>query len=123
MCTIKTKSATKSELTAVKNYLASIGRDEVIPIEEEVSIIEHIRKGDQSSKDKLTSVYKDFVEEVAKEYQNKGLDLSELIAEGLKGLLKAAEKFDETRGFRFIDYAVWWVRESMLQALARRHRS
>jgi RNA polymerase primary sigma factor len=118
MRTIKTKSATKSELTAVKNYLASIGRDEVISIEEEVSIIEHIRKGDQSSKDKLTSVYKDFVEEVAKEYQNKGLDLSELIAEGLKGLLKAAEKFDETRGFRFIDYAVWWVRESMLQALA-----
>ena len=123
MRTIKTKSATKSELTAVKNYLASIGRNEVISIEEEVSIIEHIRKGDQSSKDKLTSVYKDFVEEVAKEYQNKGLDLSELIAEGLKGLLKAAEKFDETRGFRFIDYAVWWVRESMLQALARRHRS
>ena len=123
MRTIKTKSATKSELTAVKNYLASIGRDEVISIEEEVSIIEHIRKGDQSSKDKLTSVYKDFVEEVAKEYQNKGLDLSELIAEGLKGLLKAAKKFDETRGFRFIDYAVWWVRESMLQALARRHRS
>ena len=123
MRTIKTKSATKSELTAVKNYLASIGRDEVISIEEEVSIIEHIRKGDHSSKDKLTSVYKDFVEEVAKEYQNKGLDLSELIAEELKGLLKAAEKFDETRGFRFIDYAVWWVRESMLQALARRHRS
>ncbi len=123
MRTVKTKSATKSELTAVKNYLASIGRDEVISIEEEVSIIEHIRKGDLSSKDKLTSVYKDFVEEVAKEYQNKGLDLSELIAEGLKGLLKAAEKFDETRGFRFIDYAVWWVRESMLQALARRHRS
>ena len=117
MRTIKTKSATKSELTAVKNYLASIGRDEVISIGEEVSIIEHIREGDQSSKDKLTSVYKDFVEEVAKEYQNKGLDLSELITEGVEGLLKAAEKFDETRGFRFIDYAVWWVRESILQAL------
>lgn len=117
MRTVKTKSVTNSELSAVKNYLNAIGRDEVISIEEEVSIIEHIRKGDQSSKDKLTSVYKDFVEEVAKEYQNKGLDLSELIAEGLKGLLKAAEKFDETRGFRFIDYAVWWVRESMLQAL------
>ena len=117
MRTVKTKSVTNSELSAVKNYLNAIGRDEVISIEEEVSIIEHIRKGDQSSKDKLTSVYKDFVEEVAKEYQNKGLDLSELIAEGLKGLLKAAEKYDETRGFRFIDYAVWWVRESMLQAL------
>ena len=118
MRTVKTKSVTNSELSAVKNYLASIGRDEVISIGEEVSIIEHIREGDQSSKDKLTSVYKDFVEEVAKEYQNKGLDLSELITEGVEGLLKAAEKFDETRGFRFIDYAVWWVRESMLQALA-----
>lgn len=117
MRTLKTKSVTNSELSAVKNYLNAIGRDEVISIEEEVSIIEHIRKGDQSSKDKLTSVYKDFVEEVAKEYQNKGLDLSELITEGVEGLLKAAEKFDETRGFRFIDYAVWWVRESMLQAL------
>lgn len=114
---VKTKSVTNSELSAVKNYLASIGSDEVMSIEEEVSLIERARKGDLSSKDKLTSVYKDFVEEVAKEYQNKGLDLSELIAEGLKGLLKAAEKFDETRGFRFIDYAVWWVRESMLQAL------
>ena len=89
----------------------------MISIGEEVSIIEHIREGDQSSKDKLTSVYKDFVEEVAKEYQNKGLDLSELITEGVEGLLKAAEKYDETRGFRFIDYAVWWVRESILQAL------
>ena len=117
MRTVKTKSVTNSELSAVKNYLNAIGRDEVISIEEEVSIIEHIRKGDQSSKDKLTSVYKDFVEEVAKEYQNKGLDLSELITERFEGLLKAAEKFDETRGFRFIDYAVWWVRESILQAL------
>ena len=117
MRTVKTKSVTNSELSAVKNYLNAIGRDEVISIEEEVSIIEHIREGDQSSKDKLTSVYKDFVEEVAKEYQNKGLDLSELITEGVEGLLKAAEKFDETRGFRFIDYAVWWVRESILQAL------
>lgn len=117
MRSVKTKSVTNSELSAVKNYLASIGSDEVISIEEEVSIIEHIRKGDQSSKDKLTTIYKDFVEEVAKEYQNKGLDLSELITEGVEGLLKAAEKFDETRGFRFIDYAVWWVRESMLQAL------
>ena len=117
MRTVKTKSVTNHESSTVKNYLTSIGRDEVISLEEEVSLIEHAREGDQSSKDKLTSVYKDFVEEVAKEYQNKGLDLSELIAEGLKGLLKAAEKFDETRGFRFIDYAVWWVRESMLQAL------
>lgn len=117
MRTVKTKSVTNSELSAVKNYLNAIGRDEVISIEEEVSLIERARKGDLSSKDKLTSVYKDFVEEVAKEYQNKGLDLSELITEGVEGLLKAAEKYDETRGFRFIDYAVWWVRESMLQAL------
>lgn len=117
MRSVKTKSVTNSELSAVKNYLASIESDEVISIEEEVAIIEHIRKGDHSSKDKLTTIYKDFVEEVAKEYQNKGLDLSELITERVEGLLKAAEKFDETRGFRFIDYAVWWVRESMLQAL------
>lgn len=123
MRTVKTKSATKSELTIVKNYLASIGRDEVISLEEEVSIIEHIRKGDQSSKDKLTTIYKDFVEVVAKEYQNKGLDLSDLITEGINGLLKAAEKFDETRGFRFIDYAVWWIRQSILQAIARHNRS
>ena len=123
MRTVKTKSATKSELTTVKNYLTSIGRDEVISIEEEVSLIEHAREGDQSSKDKLTTIYKDFVEVVAKEYQNKGLDLSDLITEGINGLLKAAEKFDETRGFRFIDYAVWWVRQSILQAIARHNRS
>ena len=117
MRTVKTKSVTNHESSTVKNNLTSIGRDEVISLEEEVSLIEHAREGDQSSKNKLTSVYKDFVEEVAKEYQNKGLDLSELITEGVEGLLKAAEKFDETRGFRFIDYAVWWVRESILQAL------
>jgi RNA polymerase primary sigma factor len=117
MRTVKTKSITNSELSTVKNYLNSIGRDEVISFEEEVSLIEHVRKGDPSSKDKLTTIYKDFVEVVAKEYQNRGLDLSDLIIEGIKGLLKAAEKYDETRGFRFIDYAVWWIRQSILQAL------
>jgi RNA polymerase primary sigma factor len=117
MRTVKTKSVTNSELSTVKNYLNSIGRDEVISFEEEVSLIEHVRKGDPSSKDKLTTIYKDFVEVVAKEYQNRGLDLSDLIIEGIKGLLKAAEKYDETRGFRFIDYAVWWIRQSILQAL------
>ena len=115
---LKTKSVTNNEVSAVNNYLKSIGRDEVISIEEEVSLIEHIRKGDQSSKDKLTTIYKDFVEVIAKEYQNKGLDLSELITEGVEGLLKAAEKYDETRGFRFIDYAVWWIRQSIVQTLA-----
>jgi RNA polymerase primary sigma factor len=95
----------------------------VISLEEEVSLIEHAREGDQSSKDKLTTIYKDFVEVVAKEYQNKGLDLSDLITEGINGLLKAAEKYDETRGFRFIDYAVWWIRQSILQAIARHNRS
>jgi RNA polymerase primary sigma factor len=117
MRTVKTKSVTNSELSTVKNYLNSIGRDEVISFEEEVSLIEHVRKGDPSSKDKLTTIYKDFVEVVAKEYQNRGLDLSDLIIEGIKGLLKAAEKYDETRDFRFIDYAVWWIRQSILQAL------
>jgi RNA polymerase primary sigma factor len=123
MRTVKTKSVTNNELSTVKNYLNSIGRDEVISFEEEVSLIEHARKGDQSSKDKLTTIYKDFVEVVAKEYQNKGLDLSDLITEGINGLLKAAEKYDETRGFRFIDYAVWWIRQSILQAIARHNRS
>jgi RNA polymerase primary sigma factor len=123
MRTVKTKSVTNSELSTVKNYLTSIGRDEVISLEEEVSLIEHAREGDQSSKDKLTTIYKDFVEVVAKEYQNKGLDLSDLITEGINGLLKAAEKYDETRGFRFIDYAVWWIRQSILQAIARHNRS
>lgn len=117
MRTVKTKSVTNSDLSTVKNYLASIGRDEVISFEEEVPLIEHVRKGDPSSKDKLTTIYKDFVEVVAKEYQNRGLDLSDLIIEGIKGLLKAAEKYDETRGFRFIDYAAWWIRQSILQAL------
>ena len=123
MRTVKTKSVTNHESSTVKNYLTSIGRDEVISLEEEVSLIEHARKGDQSSKDKLTTIYKDFVEVVAKEYQNKGLDLSDLITEGINGLLKAAEKYDKTRGFRFIDYAVWWIRQSILQAIARHNRS
>ena len=123
MRTVKTKSVTNHESSTVKNYLTSIGRDEVISLEEEVSLIEHAREGDQSSKDKLTTIYKDFVEVVAKEYQNKGLDLSDLITEGINGLLKAAEKYDETRGFRFIDYAVWWIRQSILQAIARHNRS
>lgn len=90
----------------------------VITVEEEVNLIKQFRNGDTAAADQLTAVYKRFVEAVAKEYQNQGLDMAKLIAEGNKGLLKAAEKFDETRGFRFISYAIWWVRQSILQALA-----
>ena len=95
----------------------------VIPVEEEITIIKQVCNGDKAAADKLTAVHKGHIEAVAKEYQNQGLDLSELIAAGTKGLLKAAEKFDETRGFRFISYAIWWVRQSILQALAHHNRN
>lgn len=90
----------------------------IISAEEEVRLIQQFRNGEQTAADKLTAVYKGYVVAVAKEYLNKGLGMPELVAEGTKGLLKAAEKFDETRGFRFISYAVWWVRQFILQALA-----
>ena len=91
----------------------------IISAEEEVNLIKQFRNGDTAATDKLTAVYEGFVKAVAKEYLNRGLDLSELIAAGTKGLLKAAEKFDETRGFRFISYAIWWIRQEMLQAIQR----
>lgn len=95
----------------------------VITVEEEVNLIKQFRNGDIAAADKLTAVYEGFVTAVAKEYQNQGLDMTAMIAEGNKGLLKAAEKFDETRGFRFISYAIWWVRQSILQALAHHNRN
>lgn len=95
----------------------------VITVEEEVNLIKQFRNGDTAAADKLAAVYEGFVEAVAKEYQNQGLDMAKLIAEGNKGLLRAAEKFDETRGFRFISYAIWWVRQSILQALAHHNRN
>lgn len=95
----------------------------VIPVEQELNIIKQFRNGDPASADQLTVVYGRFVKAVAKEYQNQGLDMAAMIAEGNKGLLKAAEKYDETRSDRFLSYAVWWIRQSILQALAHHNRN
>ncbi|MBO5866070.1 MAG: sigma-70 family RNA polymerase sigma factor, partial [Bacteroidaceae bacterium] len=99
-----------------------IGREELITVEEEVELAQRIRKGDRRALEKLTRANLRFVVSVAKQYQNQGLSLPDLINEGNLGLIKAAEKFDETRGFKFISYAVWWIRQSILQALAEQAR-
>ena len=101
--------------------MSQITTQSLISVEEEVNLIKLFRTGEAAA-DKLTAVYKGYVVAVAKEYQNKGLGMPELVAEGTKGLLKAAEKFDETRGFRFISYAIWWIRQEMLQALAHHNK-
>ena len=103
-------------------YLQEIGREELITVEEEVELAQRIKKGDQQALEKLTRANLRFVVSVAKQYQNQGLSLPDLINEGNLGLIKAAEKFDETRGFKFISYAVWWIRQSILQALAEQSR-
>lgn len=103
-------------------YLQEIGREELITVEEEVELAQRIKKGDQTALEKLTRANLRFVVSVAKQYQNQGLSLPDLINEGNLGLIKAAEKFDETRGFKFISYAVWWIRQSILQALAEQSR-
>ncbi|GAO30522.1 RNA polymerase sigma factor RpoD [Geofilum rubicundum JCM 15548] len=103
-------------------YLQEIGREELISVEEEVELAQRIKKGDQAALEKLTRANLRFVVSVAKQYQNQGLSLPDLINEGNLGLIKAAEKFDETRGFKFISYAVWWIRQSILQALAEQSR-
>ncbi|MDD2595938.1 MAG: RNA polymerase sigma factor RpoD/SigA [Bacteroidales bacterium] len=103
-------------------YLQEIGREELITVEEEVELAQRIKRGDQAALDKLVRSNLRFVVSVAKQYQNQGLTLSDLINEGNLGLMKAAEKFDETRGFKFISYAVWWIRQSILQALAEQSR-
>jgi RNA polymerase primary sigma factor len=102
--------------------LQEIGREELISVEEEVELAQRIKKGDQEALEKLTRANLRFVVSVAKQYQNQGLSLPDLINEGNLGLIKAAEKFDETRGFKFISYAVWWIRQSILQALAEQSR-
>ncbi|CDN32454.1 RNA polymerase sigma factor RpoD [Mucinivorans hirudinis] len=117
-----TKSITNRESASLDKYLQEIGREELISVEEEVELAQRIRKGDQEALEKLTKANLRFVVSVAKQYQNQGLTLPDLINEGNLGLIKAAEKFDETRGFKFISYAVWWIRQSILQALAEQSR-
>jgi RNA polymerase primary sigma factor len=117
-----TKSITNRESASLDKYLQEIGKEELITVEEEVELAQRIRKGDQEALDKLTKANLRFVVSVAKQYQNQGLSLPDLINEGNLGLIKAAEKFDETRGFKFISYAVWWIRQTILQALAEQSR-
>ncbi|MBO4803601.1 MAG: RNA polymerase sigma factor RpoD/SigA [Muribaculaceae bacterium] len=113
-----TTSITNRENASLDKYLQEIGRLEMIPVDEEVALAQRIHQGDQAAIDKLVSANLRFVVSVAKQYQNQGLPLSDLIDEGNLGLIKAAQKFDETRGFKFISYAVWWIRQSILQAIA-----
>jgi len=117
-----TKSITNRESASLDKYLQEIGREELISVEEEVELAQRIRKGDIVALEKLTKANLRFVVSVAKQYQNQGLTLPDLINEGNIGLIKATEKFDETRGFKFISYAVWWIRQSILQALAEQSR-
>jgi len=117
-----TKSITNRESASLDKYLQEIGKEELITVEEEVELAQRIKKGDQIALEKLTKANLRFVVSVAKQYQNQGLTLPDLINEGNLGLIKAAEKFDETRGFKFISYAVWWIRQSILQALAEQSR-
>ena len=117
-----TKSITNRESASLDKYLQEIGREELISVEEEVELAQRIKQGDQMALEKLTRANLRFVVSVAKQYQNQGLSLPDLINEGNLGLIKAAEKFDETRGFKFISYAVWWIRQSILQSLAEQSR-
>ena len=117
-----TKSITNRESASLDKYLQEIGKEELITVEEEVELAQRIKKGDRDALEKLTRANLRFVVSVAKQYQNQGLSLPDLINEGNLGLIKAAEKFDETRGFKFISYAVWWIRQSILQALAEQSR-
>ena len=117
-----TKSITNRESASLDKYLQEIGREELIDVDEEVRLAQEIRRGNRRAQDKLTRANLRFVVSVAKQYQNQGLSLPDLIDEGNLGLIKAAEKFDETRGFKFISYAVWWIRQSILQALAEQSR-
>jgi RNA polymerase primary sigma factor len=117
-----TKSITNRESASLDKYLQEIGREELITAEEEVSLAKRIREGDEIALAKLVKANLRFVVSVSKQYQNQGLSLPDLINEGNLGLIKAARRFDETRGFKFISYAVWWIRQSILQALAEQSR-
>src|SRR3990167_9534656 len=117
-----TKSITNRESQSLDKYLQEIGKEELITAEMEVELARRIKQGDQWALEKLTKANLRFVVSVAKQYQNQGLTLPDLINEGNLGLIKAAQRFDETRGFKFISYAVWWIRQSILQALAEQSR-
>ncbi len=117
-----TKSITNRESQSLEKYLQEIGKVDLLTPEEEVDLARRIKEGDQEALEKLTKANLRFVVSVAKQYQNQGLSLSDLINEGNLGLIKAAQRFDETRGFKFISYAVWWIRQSILQALAEQSR-
>lgn len=117
-----TKSITNRDSAALEKYLQEIGHEELLTVEEEVELAQRIRRGDHEALERLTKANLRFVVSVAKQYQNQGLTLADLINEGNLGLIKAAEKFDETRGFKFISYAVWWIRQSILQAIAEQSR-
>ena len=117
-----TKQVTNRETASLDKYLQEIGKVDLITADEEVELAQRIKAGDQSALEKLTKANLRFVVSVAKQYQNQGLTLPDLINEGNLGLIKAAKRFDETRGFKFISYAVWWIRQSILQALAEQSR-
>src|SRR5499427_9991381 len=116
------KSITNRESQSLEKYLQEIGKVELVSPEDEVKLARLIKQGDQDALDRLTKANLRFVVSVAKQYQNQGLSLPDLINEGNLGLIKAAQRFDETRGFKFISYAVWWIRQSILQALAEQSR-
>jgi len=117
-----TKSITNRESASLDKYLQEIGHEDLVSVEEEVELAQRIKKGDRKALERLTKANLRFVVSVAKQYQNQGLSLPDLINEGNLGLIKAAQKFDETRGFKFISYAVWWIRQSILQAIAEQSR-
>ena len=116
------KSITNRESASLEKYLQEIGHQDILTADEEVELAQQIRKGDRKALERLTKANLRFVVSVAKQYQNKGLSLPDLINEGNLGLIKAAERYDETRGFKFISYAVWWIRQSILQAIAEQSR-
>jgi len=117
-----TQSITNRESASLEKYLQDIGKEGMVSPQEEVELAQRIRQGDQAALDKLTRANLRFVVSVAKQYQNQGMSLPDLINEGNLGLIKAAQRFDETKGFKFISYAVWWIRQSILQAIAEQSR-